>query len=374
MRNRRLLGPLNKALLMDAPLEDPSSPLFLRPKAVDTGFTIKFRGVQTSRTIIYLRSDVGCAFGLATGGCLGCRHWRLGTAGRRSDIPEMYLRQYLAAVNAHGFDRVLCVYNEGNVLNPEEIPTDQLIGMLRHMAENGVERLITESRPEYINETVLTAMKDAAGPMEIEIGIGLESANDLVRDEIFLKAMPRRGYEKAVGLLSKFGMRSLTYAILKPPFLNEAQAIEDTVATIEYAFLVGSTAVSVEPIGVEPHTVTELMYQAGVFRPAWLWSSITVARRTANLGEVRIGGIQFAPRPTTMPANCATCSEPVLSAIEAFNGTQDLGALDIPACECILRYEAELRGLNPQIDEARVREQLRSFVATQEGQRVLSVK
>jgi len=359
---KRILQAANRKFIIQAPLVPPDPVLFSKPKQVER-WTYYLRGQPAERIIIYLRSDVGCQYGVKTGSCTGCRHWRLGTAGTRVDLPDMYVKQYRTAIEEHGLPPVVCIYNEGNMLNPWEIPTEQLLTIIRDLSDNGVHRLILESRPEYITDPVLARIRGAAGELEIEMGIGLESVNETIRNEVFLKGMALTAYERAVQRLSRHGMRSLAYVIVKPPFLNEAQAINDAVATAHYAFAVGTDVISLEPIGVEPHTITDTMHNLGRFTPAWLWSMIEITRQAHSLGEVRIGGFQFAPLPVTTPRNCEFCTESVLKAIDRYNLTYELGPLlaqDCPVCRA--SYECEGASLPAAINDAELKEELRGFV------------
>jgi archaeosine synthase beta-subunit len=361
---KRILQHLNRRLIFEAPLAEPDFETFTRPKNVEH-WTFNLHGQSVDRIIIYLRSDVGCEYGIKTGGCTSCRHFRLGTAGKRLDIPDMYVKQTLAAIQQHGLPPVVCIYNEGNMLNEWELPQDQLLAIVRHLTDNGVKRLVLESRPEYITDQTLAKVTGAAGDMEIEVGIGLESQNDFIRDELFLKSTPLKAYERSVARLKDFGIRSLAYVIIKPAFLNEAQAIADAIQTARYAFEVGTDAISFEPIGVEPHTVTDLMYQAGLFKPAWLWSVIRVTEETYHLGEVRIGGFQFEPLPVTLPRNCDVCTDRVIEAINRYNLTYDLSLLTSQHCgNCFSSYRNELSCLSAEIYEEDLKAELINFVGT----------
>src|SRR5262245_25962681 len=325
----RELRELNRRLNQEVPLLSATSTLFREPKGVDH-WPFHLHGEAVERIILYLRSDVGCEFATRTGGCTACRHALLGTAGQRVDgvyVDRMYVTQYLAAVAAHGLPPVVCIYNEGNMLNDRELPHEQLWEITRHMAANGVKRFTLESRTEYMTDRTLAALKEAAGDMELEIGIGLESLSPFDRNELFLKELSLGSYERTVQRLRKHGIRSLAYVIIKPSFLNEAQGIADAVRTCRYAFDQGTDAISLEPIGVEPKTVTERMYERGLFEPCRLWSVIDVTAQTHPWGEIRIGGFQFEPLPTTLPHNCDHCNSRVLRAITEYNRTHDVAVL-----------------------------------------------
>lgn len=82
--------------------------------------------------------------------------------------------------------------------------------------------------------------------------------------------------------------------------------------------------------------------RVGVYRPAWLWSVIEVAKTAFRLGEVRIGGYQFAPRYDDYAQNCTLCTMAVKDAIRRFNATNDLCELDVLDCLCKKDWQEEL--------------------------------
>jgi archaeosine synthase beta-subunit len=357
----RVLRPLNKALLRGVQLVEPCDQLFSKPKGVEQS-VFCWQGQAVERIIIYLRSDVGCAFARHTGGCAACRHSILGTAGQKVGLKDLYVRQYEAAVQEHGFAPVVCIYNEGNILNRDELPFDQLITIVSDLSAHEVKRLIIESRAEYINDRVLAPLRKAAGAMEIEVGIGLESGDEFVRNELFLKEITLKAFERAIDCLHRNDILSLAYVVVKPPFLNEAQGIADAIATSRYAFQSGTGSVSLEPIGVEPHTVTELLHNEGLFTPPWLWSVLKVTESVDAMGEVRLGGFSFHPLPKVMPRNCQECTNCVLEYIDEYNKTYDLSKLTSLDCHCREEYERELAHISGEIDEEELYRELVHFV------------
>ena len=205
-------------------------------------------------------------------------------------------------------------------------------------------------------------MSQAAGAMEVEVGIGLESRDEFVRNELFLKELTLRFYERAIECLHRNNILSLAYVVLKPPFLNEAQGVADAIATAKYAFEAGTGSVSLEPIGVEPHTVTELLYNEGLFTPPWLWSVLKVTEGVHALGEVRLGGFSFHPLPKEMPRNCPKCTDNLLEYIEEYNRSYNLNVLRKAVCPCQEQYEKDLSELCAEIDEEELYRELVHFV------------
>lgn len=275
-----------------------------------------------------------------------CAHSLIDTTMGNPIRQEDYVRQFAEAYKQHNGSRfpVICVYNEGNMLNDLELPFEALADIIRIIKEGGARRLIIESRTEYISREKMAQLISACDGLELEIGIGLESVNEFVRRAILQKEMTLPAFERAVHVLKEYGARALAYVVLKPPFLSEAEAIRDTVDTATYAFTIGVDAISIEPIGVEPFTIIDRLHSAGLFRPAWLWSLITVANELFHLGEVRLGGLQFAPIPETLSKNCDTCDPVVIAAIRHYNLCYDPSPLLTLNHDCRVSWERETSG------------------------------
>ncbi len=149
------------------------------------------------------------------------------------------------------------------------------------------------------------------------------------------------------------------------PYLLFRQAIRDAVRSVQYAFRAGVRAVSLEPIGVEPLTVTDLLYRAGLYKPPWLWSVRQVLQETISCGEVRIGGFNFSPLPTTLPRNCDQCSDRFIQGIDKYNLTYDLEVLNCLSCDCQETYRRDIAELDEEFDEEDMLQQLNAFVEDQ---------
>ncbi len=366
--NKRIIRKLNKILTENTPVLEANEHIFSKPKAVDF-WSININNEPGEKMIIYLRSDVGCSHGVKTGGCTGCKHWKLGTAGQKLNYDDMYIKQYQWAVNEYGVKPVVSIFNEGNLLNSEEIPHSQLLNIIQDLSIRGVKKLIIESRPEYIHESILKDIKNVSGAMEIEIGIGLESQNDFIRNELFLKEIELADYSNALSLISKVGLRSLMYIILKPAFLNESQAVRETIDSIKYAFSAGANVVSIEPLGVEPHTITELLYNEKLYELPKLWSVLKCINETYMLGEIRIGGYQYEPRPTIYPGNCDKCTEKFIQKIHEWNSNYDISSLNSISCSCYKDYEKMLSQLDSTIDENSLKLMLTDFLERHMGKK-----
>ncbi len=314
-------------------------------------------GKSVPRGIIYLRSP-GCEYLLKTSGCSMCHTDLDSTAGRPISAAAL-TRQFEDALMkfAGNIPPVLCLYNGGSSFNPNELPWKTFQYMLSRIREvSKVKRLIIESRLEYLTEPRLReALVILGGDVELEIGIGLESSSDLVRNDILLKSVSLETFERKLLLLKSLGVRTLSYVVLKPPFLCEAEAIHDTVSSARYAFQVGSNAVSIEPISVGAGTITEDLFTNGEFQPPRLWSMLECAKQLQGYGELRLGGYQYVPVGRiieTLPSNCSACDAIVIDRIAEYNRSLMLNSLDFECTNCyepwLLQLKSEDVVLKPQ--------------------------
>jgi archaeosine synthase beta-subunit len=311
-------------------------------------------GEPIKRVIIILRAR-GCAWSLREdGGCSICGHI-CGTTLGEPIPPEKIISQLETELAHYGnFEDypMLCLYNSGSFLNNDEIPTDVRKNIMRKINNiKGLKRLIIESRPEYITDEILNELEILTDNIEVEIGIGLETGNDLVRDVCINKGFTSEDFISVSRRLKKRKIKLLAYVLLKPPFLTEREGIMDTVETIKFAFNNGADIVSIEPVSVQDFTLTSFLYEAGYFRPPWIWSVMEVIKQTHNLGLVRLGGFEFFPIPKIFTHNCEECDPRVIKSIKDFNRTYDITVFnDVYPCNCDKYWKRDLSEPSDYID------------------------
>ena len=307
---------------------------------VKTGY---LHGRTVERLIVILRSS-GCAWALEPGGgCTVCGHLA-GTTQGEAVAPELFKRQFLGELRRHGMGRfpMLCVYNSGSLLNPTELPVEarheifEAVGSMRE-----VQCLVIESRPEFVTTEVLEEIEYFLGKKRVEIGVGLESSSDVVRDLCLNKGFSAADFRAVASRCGDSKVKLLAYVLIKPPFLLEREAFQDAVESARFAFEAGAEIVSFEPVSVQDFTLVHFLHEAGVYRPPWLWTVFEVARHTAALGEIRLGGFEFMPIPRLFAHNCAQCDAGMVEALEGFNGSGELARLDDEDCTCFRDWETE---------------------------------
>lgn len=288
--------------------------------------------------VVILRTS-GCSH-FHAGGCSMCGY---NIESDRSVSGDDIVRQFSDAASRLGEVRMVKVYTSGSFLDRREVPKEAADHILRHCADRGA-RLLVESRPEYIDAESLERTLSAHD--DIELAIGLESANDRVLRYSINKGFTVADFDRAATLMKEKGVDLRTYVLLKPPFLTEEEAVADSVATAEHAAPF-SHSISINAVNVQKGTLVDRLWKDWSYRPPWLWSVLEVAERCAALGPKVLcdpvgGGTSRGAH------NCGECDRSILDGLRAFTATQDVGRIVRPECGCTDFYST-VRGLESMV-------------------------
>jgi len=287
-------------------------------------------GKEIQRLIIYMRST-GCQWMLEDdfSGCAMCGHLAGSTLGSPIKA-EAYISQFDDIISQFDFTDIpmLCIYNAGSFFNNREMPPEARKHIYKTLHyHKDIRQIIFESRPDYISEEEMQILKSSLPDKRLEIGIGLESSNEFIRQVCLNKGFNLEKFLQALTIIKKNGIHFLAYVLLKPPFVDEKTAIEDAISSVEWAFSKGVDVVSLEPVSVQDYTLVRLLFNMNLFRPPWIWSVFEVIKNTGNKGLIRIGGFEFFPPPKVCTHNCQSCNEVCVNAIEEYNTTNDLSVI-----------------------------------------------
>lgn len=166
----------------------------------------------------------------------------LPTNRRRLAFFREYYEPHLASINH------LVLYNSGSVLSPREMPPELLDEILAFARSLPALHLVSlDSREAYIRpptiERVLQCLDDRHAVHPI---LGLESADDRIRNELLDKRMPHsaivRVFRDLGALAAKIGKRRLGLDInivIAGPGTTAETAVDDAVATARFALELG---------------------------------------------------------------------------------------------------------------------------------------
>ena len=262
----------------------------------------------------------------------GCRWRKCNICGYPSEgapaTAEDLIVQFQAATRGlSSEDRVVKIYTSGSFLDPEEVPESVRVRIIDALAAAGVEKLVFESRPEYITRELVEA---SAAKIRTEVAIGLETSSDLVRDQSIRKGFTFADYRRASDAVHRGGGSVKTYLLLKPPFLSEASAISDALRSARDA-ISHSDVLSLNLTNIQRGTPLERMWLIGDYRTPWLWSAVEVLK---GISSVPIICDPVAAGTRRGPRNCGRCDEAVAKAIREHALTQDTGAFEDLDCSC----------------------------------------
>jgi len=293
---------------------------FDRPVAVWIGKDNIDGSVAESLTVI-LRTK-GC-FWANKKGCVMC-----GFSDDSSDLvsDKNILNQFNYAIRDKDVKYVK-IYTSGSFLDKNEISIAVREKIIDEMDKNFIKKIIVESRPEFITRENLSMLDD-----RFIIAIGLETADDYIRNKIINKGFTFSDYVRACNQIHSFGMDVKTYLLLKPPFLIERDAITDTIYSgikcSEY-----SDYISINPCNIQKNTRLEHLWFERGYRPPWLWSCLDVL---SNLSDIDLP-IQMDPvgaGSVRGPHNCGRCDRTIAQTIRDFSLDNNPKLIKNLDCEC----------------------------------------
>ena len=300
-----------------------------------------FDGAPAKAMVIVLRTR-GCEW-LHRSGCTMCGYFG---DSHFSDVAADDLIAQFEWAMTHEYDgeSVIKIYTSGSFFDQREVPAAARLHMLRRIGET-TGKMSTEDQPHLLTPELV---REAIDHVErFEVGFGMESANDEVLAHSVNKAFRFKQYVAGAGLLREHGGLVKTYLVQKPPFLTEREALDDTAASIRKVAPY-SDVVSVNPVNVQKHTLVASLFDAGAYRPPWLWS---VSRVVLDAMPEMPAGVTLKCHPVgggkqRGAHNCGRCDPLHMKALEDATlgrGTTRLARLfDDPPCDCIARWRFEL--------------------------------
>ncbi len=296
-------------------------------------------GQKIGNALSVVLATVGCSYARGPqGGCTMCSYLLDGAAEQisSSNLVKQF-EKALMKLDHKEPPLSVKIYTSGSFLDSEEVPLEARRKILDILSEHErVHEVVLESRPEFIKTTILEEINKTLPGKVVEIAIGLESSNDVVRQVFINKEFTLEDFKRAVDITTSAGLDIRSYILIKPPFLTERQALLDGVQSIKDAADLGASTVSVNPVAVQKDTVVERLWYRRDYRPAWLWTVSEVLRRARQevKPDVRIICDPVAPGKRRGPHNCGECDDSFSKAISEFSLTQNPELLTEIECDC----------------------------------------
>lgn len=249
---------------------------------------------------------------------------------------DVYQQMYKALISEAGDAEKVALFNGGSFFPNSELPNEFQRYVYEDIASRpAVRQLMVESYPSFIAEKTLCEAKEILGSTDLMVGIGFESQDDNVRNNLLKKGIDKNLFEKKVKMMQKLGVQVFVYAFLKAPSLTEKESLEETLKTIQYLHNLGVDEIALSCAFVPPGTDLEEKYNAGEFRPPWLWTIIEIVKiAQKNNWPLSLGGFEDYPPPIAIPNNCSKCDNDMYDLLDHYR-QQGSVSLDINYdCNC----------------------------------------
>jgi len=285
---------------------------------------------KPSKAFVIIFRTRGCSWHLKSG-CSMCGYFNdsLLKNQNQNDI----IKQYEKAMERYNGEKIIKIFNSGSFFDNKEINSENRKKIIKDLA-NKSEKISVESRPEYITNKNLKEIYNIVKEKNFEIGIGLETVNDIIRNQSINKGFNFDQYLKAVNIMKKYDFKIKTYLLLKPPFLTEEKSIIDNIESVKKIQNI-TDMISLNPTNIQSNTFVEYLWKSDRYSPPWLWSILKVLIESKKIiGDKVIkcdvvGGGSFRG-----PHNCGKCDNDILNNISKFSQIQNIDIFENDKCDC----------------------------------------
>lgn len=178
----------------------------------------------------------------------------------------------------------LKLYNAGSFFDPGAIPVadwDAIADRSRRFS-----RLVVECHPTLVGARMLPFRDLLGSGTRLEVALGLETAHPGVLGKLN-KRITTDGFARAAAFLKGHGMDLRVFILVKPPFLDEAEALHWACRSTEFAFDCGADVVSLIPTR-SGNGALEVLAASGDFSPPRPETLEAALRHGLSLGRGRV--------------------------------------------------------------------------------------
>lgn len=217
------------------------------------------------------------------GGCTMCafKHNSNDTQKKTVDSQIKEAFEYLRRENRHNKRYFFGIGTGGSFFDDRELSPEsrkKIYSNINRVAPQEVNAVLyIESRLDFINEKNINELKNSLGPnIKVALGYGLESTNPVIRDVCVNKRLPQNWTEK-INILKRNNINVNAYIILKPPFLDEDEAVEDVLESVKTILeLRLAHGISMMTMSVRKHTLVSYLHEQNRYKLPSIWSTIRI--------------------------------------------------------------------------------------------------
>lgn len=214
------------------------------------------------------------------------------------------------------------LYNSGSFFDTHAIPEEEYKEIAKLLKD--LETVIIECHPRLINDKCLK-FRDMLVP-DLHVAMGLETVNPEILKTLN-KRMTTDDFSNSVNFLTKNGIPSRAFILLRPPFLSESEGLYWAERSIDFAFRAGTECCTIIPVRSGNGAMDQLL-EKGHFHPPDIRSLESVLEYGISLKAGRV----FADIwDLGLFSGCDKCLERRTDRFVNMNLTQKIA----PPVECI---------------------------------------
>jgi len=255
--------------------------------------------------------------------CLMCDLWR-------NTLTETVPVGAIPAQIDHALERLsparqIKLYNSGSFFDPRAIPRDDHAVIAERV--HGFERVIVESHPALVGDDCLR-FRDQLEETRLEVAMGLETVHPTVGPRLN-KRMTLERFTAAAEKLRREEIALRVFILVKPPFLDEAEALYWAERSLDFAMECGATVAALIPTRFG-NGALEALAERGEFSPPRLATLEAAADYGVGLRRGRV----FADLwDLERFADCPDCFPERATRLLAMNLRQEIPAR-VPCRSC----------------------------------------
>jgi len=288
---------------------DPSKPhnFFMEHERAESG--------RIMRSAVILLTNKECPWR-----CLMCDLWKntLTDTVPPGAIPKQI---HYAMAQLGAAPEQIKLYNSGSFFDAAAIPFVDYPAIARTVAI--AKHVVVESHPRLVGERALKLRDLLCG--SLEVAMGLETVHPAVLPRLN-KKFTLAHFSQAADFLRRERIAVRAFVLVKPPFMNEEEAVEWAVKSAEFAFACGAAVVSLIPTRTGNGALNRLG-EAGQFAPPRLSTLEQALEATLNLQRGRVLADTWNLEQFS---SCAACLEQRRQRLHTIN----LAQKSVPVIEC----------------------------------------
>jgi len=236
--------------------------------------------------------------------------------------------------------RKVIVSNNGSVLDEDTFSSTALMYLIAKLNLNlpNLSILSMESRPEYVDlaelEFISRALAEGDTPTRLEIAIGFEAFDNLIRNEVFDKGLSLEAFEELVVKMAPFGYHLKCYFMQKPvPGISDVEAVADIHHAIDYLSQIASTHnihinMHLNPTYVAGGTALETAFWEGKYSPPLLEDVAEAVRHAREKSISTFIGLSDEGLAVEGGSFLLPDTQALVEKLELFNRSHDFNILE----------------------------------------------